>query len=126
MKHVAIIVGGYHDFDYNDYNSVTKLIASSITEWTEVSDEQFELLKRAQSYDYHNRFTLIERPVDEPAYVRKTVDDYVKWAKAEEDKKAKEKQKAAEAALAKKLKREAKTLADKRKLLDKLKEELGE
>lgn len=126
MKNIAIIFGQFHEYDSGDYQSISRLIAETIADWTEVSDQEYEILKRAQAYDYHNHFTLIERPVDEAAYVRKTVADYVKWAKDLEDKQAKEKKKAADVALAKKVKREAKTLEDKKKMLAKLKEELGE
>lgn len=126
MRKIAIILGRDFQFDDGDYNTMTTRIAESVTDWVEVTDEEYELLKKAQNYDYHARFTLIERPKDELAYIKKTVADYLKWAQKIEDQRLAEKKKAEEASLARKMKKEAKTKADKLKLLEKLKQELGE
>lgn len=123
MKQVAIIVTRDVLTNSDDYQDTYIKIANSITNWSEVTDEQYEILKRAQTYDYHNNFTLIERPQNEMQFIEATVAGYLKWAKKIEDQRAAEEQRRKDAALQRKLKKEAKTKADRLKLLEQLKSE---
>lgn len=107
--------------DYDGYDT-THTIAQSITDWDEVTHEEFLLLQQAS---YRVGFKIIERPVDTPAYVAKTIADYKAIAAAEEAKAAKEKKEREDAALARKFKKELKDKASKEKMLAKLSEELG-
>lgn len=123
MKHIAIIITREVLTSYGDYSDTYTKIANSITEWSEVTDEQYEMLKRAQSYDFRNAFTIIERPVNEAQFIEATVDGYLKWAKKTEDDRANEQQQRKNAALQRKQKKEAKTKAEKLRLLQQLKSE---
>jgi hypothetical protein len=107
--------------DYDGYDT-SLMIANSITDWDEVTHDEFLLLQRAS---YRVGFKIIERPVDAPAYIAKTIADYKAIAKAEEAKAAKEKKEREDAALARKFKKELKDKASKEKMLSKLAEELG-
>lgn len=123
MKQVAIIITREVLTSSDDYQDTCIKIAGSITEWSEVTDEQYEILKRAQAYDYHHNFVLIERPQDEKKFIEATVAGYLKWAKKVEDDRKAEEQKRKDASLQRKLKKEARTKADRLKLLEQLKSE---
>jgi hypothetical protein len=126
VRKVAIIKGRELCFGYNDYDDTYSKVANSITDWTEVTDEEYDLLVKAQRYDCHDFFTIIERPIDEPKFIANSVADYVKWAKKEQDKRDAEEAARRELALQRKLKREAKTKADRQKMYEKLQQEFGE
>ena len=107
--------------DYDGYDT-NITIAQSITDWEEVTDEEFKMLHQAS---YRLGFGIIERPVDTPAYIAKTIADYKAIAAAEEAKMAAEKRKREEEALQRKIKKELKDKGSKEKMLAKLAQELG-
>lgn len=107
--------------DYSDYDSYSvKKIVESITDWEEVSDEDFKTLQFALP---RIGCLMIERPVDEKQFIAKTIADYTAYAKAEEARMAEEKRIREEAALQRKLKKELKDTKTKKALYEKLKEE---
>jgi len=108
---------GYGD-DYDDYGKIIE----SITDWEEVSDEDFKTLTYASS---RLGFSLLERPVDTKKFIAKSIADYTAIAKAEEIRAAEEKKAREEAALQRKFKKELKDKVSKEKMLKKLIEELG-
>jgi hypothetical protein len=121
MTHkIAIITSRdyYSDYDGEDYNK----IVTSITDWEEVSDEDFEALQFAS---HRKGFQLLERPVDTQAFIAKTIKDYLAIAKAEAAIAEADKKKREDAALERKFKKELKDKASKEKMLKKLAEELG-
>lgn len=106
---------GYGDDGY-------ETIVQSITDWAEVSDEDFKTLHAASTV---LGFKLIEQPTDLPKFVLKTVADYKAWALAEEARQAEEKKKREKTALERKFKKELKDKASKEAMLRKLAEDLG-
>ena len=126
MHKIAILKVSQYDRYGDDYGDThwIQTIATSITDWQEVSDEQLSLLHKAQCR--MGCFRILERPIDEKNFIAKTVDEYIKIAE-EDAKKAAQEQIAREtAALQRKLKKEAKTQDDKIKLFHQLKKELGQ
>lgn len=124
MRKIAIIKS--RDFyengpAYDEYSMVT--VINSITEWSEVTEEEFKLLQLALP---RVGCSMLERPLDEKAFIAKTVADYVAIARAEEEKRAAEKKQREDAARERAMKRQLKTVKDKKALLEKLKAELGE
>jgi hypothetical protein len=108
---------GYGD-DYDDYGKIIE----SITDWEEVSDEDYKTLQYAAP---RLNFAIIEQPTDTKKFIAKSIADYTAIAKAEAIREAEEKQKRADAALARKFKKELKDKESKLKMLKKLQEELG-
>lgn len=121
MTHkIAIITTGTHSYD--QYGDDYGRIVESITDWDEVSDDDFKCLKAMEGkLGYH----VIEQPTDVPAFIKKTVADYKVYVKAEEKRLAEEKAKREKAALERKLKKNLKDKASKLEMLKKLQEELG-
>ena len=98
-------------------------LVDHITEWEEVSDEEFKLLERAQSkFD----FRILEQPTEPKKFIAKTIADWKIIVKEDAAREAKYKKDAAEKALQKKLKKEMKAKETKKQLLARLKVELGE
>ena len=121
MSHkIAIITSS--DFYSGEYDETRITIVESITDWAEVTDDEFKSLQFASQ---RIGFTVLEQPVDVKKFVAKTVADYKAIAKAEAEREAEEKRKREEAALARKFKKELKDKASKEKMLAKLSEELG-
>ena len=108
---------GYGD-DYDDYGKIIE----SITDWEEVSDEDYKTLQYAAP---RLNFAIIEQPTDTKKFIAKSIADYTAISKAEAIREAEEKQKRADAALARKFKKELKDKDSKIKMLKKLQEELG-
>jgi predicted ATP-dependent endonuclease of OLD family len=108
---------GYGD-DYDDYGKIIE----SITDWQEVSDEDFKTLQYAAP---RLNFAIVEQPTDTKKFIAKSIADYTAIAKAEAIRDAEEKQKRADAALARKFKKELKDKDSKIKMLKRLQEELG-
>lgn len=108
---------GYGD-DYDDYGKIIE----SVTDWEEVSDEDYKTLQYAAP---RLNFAIIEQPTDTKKFIAKSIADYTAIAKAEAIRAAEEKQKRADAALARKFKKELKDKDSKIKMLKKLQEELG-
>jgi hypothetical protein len=122
MSKIAIIKTREFN-DYHDYDSYcSHKIIDSITDWEEVSDEDLVVLRTMSS---RLGFIVLERPVNTPAFIAKTISDYKAMVKAEEARLAKEKRAREDAALARKMKKELKDRASKEKMLAKLVDELG-
>lgn len=122
MSHkIAIITSReYYSGEYDeDYHK----IVDSITDWEEVSDEDFKSLQYASQ---RMGFAILEQPVDAKKFIAKTIADYKAMALAEEERAAKEKKEREAAALERKFKRELKDRESKIKMFNKLKEELGQ
>lgn len=106
--------------DYDDYSR--QMIAESITDWEEVSDEDFNvLLSAAGLYNYQ----VIEQSTDVKNFIGKTIADYKKFVEKENKRIAEEKRQREEAALQRKFKKELKDKTSKEKMLAKLVAELG-
>lgn len=121
MRRIAIIKSReFYTGDYDDYAS--QKIIDSITDWDEVSDEDFACL---QAMAGRLNFSILERPADTGAFIAKTVKEYKDYVKAEEKRVAEEKRLREEAALERKMKKELKDKTSKEKMLKKLIDELG-
>jgi len=121
MTHkIAIITT--RDCCYNDYDDEYSKIIDSITDWEDVSDEEFQTLKFASS---RLGFALLERPSDMKKFIAKTITDYMAIAKAEAERAEVEKKKREEAALQRKFKKDFNDKASKEKMLARLSQELG-
>jgi len=121
MTHkIAIIKTFEYCPGYGDDGMET--IIQSITDWAEVSDEDYKTLRAASAT---LGFKLIEQPTDLPKFVAKTVADYKAWALAEEERQVEEKKKRDEAAFQRKFKKELKDKASKEAMLKKLAQDLG-
>ena len=116
---IAIIVSGYSYNHNDDYSRVVE----SITDWTEVSDSDFKLLKESSG---RRGFDIIEQPVDTPGFIRTTVAEEIELARQEAEKKEKEKKARDAKVQAKKHVQALKDQASKLALFEKLKAELGQ
>lgn len=122
-KKIAIvknIIIDYYDSDGYHYD---KKIVDSITKWEEVSYADFEMLCRASA---RMGFTVLEQPINTPAFIAKSIADYKKLIAEEERKRQKEKEIREQKALERKNKKELKSKEAKKKLLEQLKKELEE
>jgi hypothetical protein len=108
--------------DIYDYDDDYRHIVNSITEWEEISHEDFLVLQAAS---YRKGFKIIEQPADVKDFIAKTVSEEIARAKAEATKLEEEKAKRAEAAKLKKYKKDLKDKESKLALLKKLQAELG-
>jgi hypothetical protein len=109
---VAILTGQTRGNEYGDDD----FIAQSITDWVEVSEEERNLLLRAQR-DYRltskiGSFVIIEQPVDPKTWVFKTIEEFMAILKREEEErlliKAEQERKRQEQVARRKMSREAK------------------
>ena len=119
-RKIAIITSrdtycGYDDEDY-------QRIIESITDWDEVTDEEFKTLQFAAP---RLGFSILERPIDAPKFIAKTIADYKAICKAEAEREAAEREKREKAALERKFKKELKDKVSKEKMLAKLAADLG-
>ena len=121
MTHKVAIILVDQVYDYHDegYDTIVK----TITEWEEISHEDFLVL---QSASYRKGFRIIEQPLVPKDFIAKTVSEEIARAKAEAIKLEEEKVKRAEAAKLRKYKKDLKDKESKLALLKKLQEELGE
>jgi hypothetical protein len=116
MHRIALI--RFHQ-NYGEYESYDRVI-TSITDWTEVDEKELKLLK---DHAHIHDFVVIEHLPD--SYVHQTVADVLALVKkAEEDRERRRLERLAQQA-ANIEKRAAKEL-EKKKLLQKLKKDLGE
>jgi response regulator RpfG family c-di-GMP phosphodiesterase len=109
--------------DVYDYDDDYRHIVNSITEWEEVSHEDFLVLQNAS---YRKGFKILEQPTDVKDFIAKTVSEEIVRAKAEAIKLEEERAKRAEATRLKKYKKDLKDKESKLALLKKLQAELGE
>ena len=124
MKQIAIIVC---EDRYIDYDS-SEVFVKSITDWTEVDDETYKLLKQHQySYDLiKEAYYVVTRPTNEAAFIKKSVADFVKSAEEVEAKRELARQRAREKTQLKKKQREEKDAEKRRQQYEELKREFGE
>lgn len=108
---------------YYNYGDDHETLVKSITDWEEVSDEDFRMLQQAS---YKLNFFILEQPTDTKAFIAKTISDYKELVKKEAAKAAEEKRKREERAQQRKFQKELKDKESKKALLEKLKVELGE
>lgn len=108
---------------YYGYDEDQVKIVDSITDWEEVSDEDYKTLNFAAG---RLGFVLIEQPIDTKQFVAKTITQYKAIAEAEVKKAAAEKVKREQAALERKFKKELKTKESKLAMLKQLQAELGD
>lgn len=117
---IAIITTGFRDYD--QCSDSYERVVDSITDWDEVSDDDFKVLVAMQD---KLEYRVIERPRFTDAFVRKTVASYKEYVLAEERRLTEEKEQRAKAAADRKLKKELKDKKSKTDLLAKLVAELG-
>lgn len=76
-RYIAIVFIHGQSFD-DDY----QYIAQHITSWTEVSEEDFKILRKVSDECYgYDRFLVIERPKNEQLFAKNTVQDYIEFSK---------------------------------------------
>jgi septin family protein len=113
MPQIAIIKPKLYSDGYDDY---TKII-DSISDWSEVSNEELKLLKSyCNNYDYE----VIERVDTKPEFIIKTIQQALIEAKKHEEQRAKQKAEAEQKKLERALKKKAKDVAQELKLLAEL------
>lgn len=130
QTHLIAIIKGREIlmYDRDGYENFIKII-DSITDWEEVSEEEYQELEHASRV--LGSFTIIERPHDYKSFTAKTIADYRKVIKKEMEERAareekyrieqeEKKRKAAE----KKMKKLLQSQEEKRKLYEQLKQEL--
>ena len=105
---------------YEDYSEIIQ----KVSDWEEVTVEELALMK--SFYRNNEGYTIIEFVDNQRDKIDFAVKSQLEYIKQEELKKQKEKEKKAEQALARKHKLNEKKLEDKKKLLEQLKQELGE
>ena len=109
---------------FSNYGEDHSVIVDSISDWQEVSHEDYALLCKAQARTY-GAFHIIEQPTDTPKFIARTIADYLKLAAEDEKKAAEGKVKREKASIERKHKKELKDKESKLKLLKQLQEELG-
>lgn len=119
-RKVAILVA---TDTYNDYHGGYDQVVNSISEWEEISNEDYLVLQAAS---YRKGFKVLEQPTDIKDFISKTVTEEIARAKEEAVRLEKEKLARAEAAKLKKYKKDLKDKESKIALLKKLQAELGE
>jgi 3-methyladenine DNA glycosylase AlkD len=116
MRKIAIIT--VHDGCFNSYDDYTRIV-QSITDWAEVTDEEFFALQNAS---YRKQFTIIEQQIDQDEFIKRTVAEYLEEVAKEAAKEAERKEKEAAKRRERELKRKAKDAeAEKALLADLLK-----
>lgn len=120
MHKVAIV----KSYGYDGYS--LSGLAQNISEWEEISDEDFKLLKQAQATSYGDKaFTIIEFKENQKEFIATTVAGRLKQIKAEQAKQAAAQAKRdAEELKRKEAARIKKESADKKKL-EKMLKDLG-
>lgn len=116
MAHKIAIIKTRTFENYSDYDSYSiQRIVESITDWEEVSDEDYKMLISAAG---RLGFQVLEQPIDTKKFIGKTIADYKAFV--QEEKRQRE-----EAALQRKFKKELKDQQSKEKMLQKIVAELG-
>lgn len=103
---------------YFNYGDDYEQVAQSISEWSEVTEEEFELLT---TFSGKYTWKVIERLDKKPKFIPTTVKAAINEARAHQELVAKQKAEAEAKKLARELKRKAKTIEQEKKLLDELK-----
>lgn len=120
MRKVAVF---WTEDKYYDYGNDYERIISSITAQEEISNDDFEILKRAS---YRKGFTVIEQPTAPKEFIATTIQDFLVEEHNAMRKEDETKKKLAAAALKKKLEKDLKDKTSKFELFEKLKKELGQ
>lgn len=117
-RKIAIIktIDYYGDYDQCD------VVIQSITDWAEVSDEEYKLLYAAQNRLYYR---ILEQPIDTKKFIAKTIADYKFLVAEEQVRAATEKATRDSKALERRMKKELKDKESKLELFQKLQKELG-
>lgn len=124
MTHKVAIIKVHATTSYYDVDTITNnIICDSITEWDEISDDDFKVLKQATRYS--TDFVLIEQPVNQSFFIAKTVKGFLAEAKIREEKRLADEKVRNEKNAAAKIKKDLKSKETKLKKLKKLQEELG-
>jgi len=126
MRYIAIIQTSETSGCYECGGS--EVIANSITDWQEVSEDDFKLLLDAsyKSQSYRSklpRFQVIERPTDAPTFIARTIDEYKRLVEIETKKEEELKKKRAEQYAKKKAEDAAKKVERLKRQLEKLQAE---
>jgi hypothetical protein len=121
MHKVAIILGQSAGYGYDD--AYEPWIITKFTDFAEVDDETFQLLKQA-SHKYD--FIVIETPVDPNKFICETVEQYKEWILAEKRKEEKARKDREMKALARKAKKKLASEEAERKLLEELQIKYGD
>lgn len=121
MKKIAIISSSEV---FDNYGDDYQLVAQSITDWSEVSDDDYSLLRSFCGNG--NSYTLINREDVKETFIPRLVSEFTALAKVEKEKQELEKKKREEAKLNRELKKKAKTEEQERKLFESLKTKFAE
>ncbi len=119
MREIAII--RKHDGEFWDSSDLNYQLFMSvlITDFSTVTEETFELLKKASS-DRFCDFIIVEKLHNDPTFIPKTVEDYVLFIKLQQEEKDRKNKENEEKRLSSKLKKLAKTQQEERELLAEL------
>lgn len=105
----------------SNFDDDYKIVATSISDWTEVTEAEYQLLLKFGVQRY--KFKVIERPSDEESFVKKTVAQYMieaeKEAKQVAAQREKERKRKEDAAAKREAKRKQLELNQLRKLAEK-------
>lgn len=115
---IAVLFSDDHCDRYDNYHRIIE----TITEWTVVSEEEFQLLTQ---YSYEKGFHILEVPLNQTEFIRFTVTTLLEEAKAKKEAEEKRKAKEKAAREANRAKQAEKDRANKLKQFEKLQKELG-
>ena len=115
MKQIAILTT---DTVVSNYGDDYATIAKSITEWSEVSEEDYKLLR--SWCGRNNSYILVNREDVKPEFIPKLVSQFLVLANEERRKEEERKQKAEEVKIQREIKKKAKTETQEKKLLEEL------
>jgi hypothetical protein len=120
MRKVAVF---WTEDKYYNHGDDYERIISSVTDWEEITDEDFAILQRA---GFKKGFTVIEQPIKPKIFIEQTIQDFLAEEHESMLKEAAAKKKRAEAAVKKRLEKDLKDKQSKIELFNKLKKELGQ
>ena len=124
MAHKIALIKLEDTYSYDSYgDSIYNVIVNSMTEWEEVSHEDFVMLKAAEG---RFNYRVIELITDLHTFIPKTISDYKEMLRKEEQAREAEKKKREATNLAKKMKKDLKDKESKIELFKKLQAELGD
>jgi hypothetical protein len=93
MSHRVAIIKMCETSHYDDGETTIQLVAQHITDFVEVSDEEFAILKKVYSpysvygnYSASYRYYLVEEVKDSAVLIANTIEEYLEAAKKEEQK----------------------------------------
>jgi predicted transcriptional regulator len=118
MRKVAIVRIMDYDYDYDCGNDVRSLISSKITDFVEIDENTYKLLKEGEAkYQY----LVIEQIQNKEQFILNTVEDYKNFLEKERMRLEEEKKQKELNALMRKAKKQAQTLEQERILFESLK-----